>query len=243
MSLKPSQLEPGEHVLELMISAPASAEPTPTPVDQVPTYIYVDESLSQNELEAAVHALTETINRSTWQSQIQLLSQKIDFLTPLASLQIKSMDEALATALENAPSNLIILTHNSPSKEFSKAALKASDFFTRVNLVTPGHYIQVTDALCDLIANLKPKTLVNLKIEIQLPSKTDSLEPLEYIPEFTKSGSTHFANLIDLASEEVKVYAFKTSASDLNVRFEYEDLLLARRVEGGQWLSGPTKPR
>jgi hypothetical protein len=220
------------NILELTIKAPASASTQEIPVEQVPTLIHIHDSITPAQLQIVTHALTDTANRVTWPNQIQFGSGSHQLPNHLEVIQIGDQ-EVFAHARSLGPCNLILIT-NEVTKDLTKEISHSSEFLTKTHIVQPTDAIQTIDALNDHIKPLKQKTIVNLKVEIELPNDTDTLEPLDYIPHLNKVGNTYFAELIDLASEEEKVYAFKTTQSMLGVKYEYEDLLLARQIAGGQ---------
>lgn len=232
MKLVPSITNPTENILELRIKAPASPDSTPTPVEKIPTLIYIDDNVGENQLPLITHALTDTINRVTWVNQIQILatSHKLPdhlLVEPISKQDIFERAETLGHC------KLLLIT-NETTQELQYQIARASEFLTTTSIIEPGTTIELIDALNDHIKDLKQKTIVNLKIEIELPSEHDDLEPLNYIPDLTKVGNTYFANLIDLASEDEKAYAFKIATSCCSVSYVYEDLSISRAIEGGQ---------
>jgi hypothetical protein len=234
MKLIRSSANPAENILELRIKAPASAEPTPTPVEKIPTLIYIDDSVDDNLLPMITHALTDTINRVTWANQIQILatSHKLpDHLLaePISKQEIFERAETLGHCK-------LLLISNETTQEVQYQIARASEFLTATSIIEPRATIELIDALNDHIKDLKQKTIVNLKIEIELPSEHDDLEPLNYIPDLTKVENTYYANLIDLASEEEKAYAFRIKGLNPVLKYIYDDLLLVRQIAGGQRL-------
>lgn len=230
MKLTPDPNDPNLNILELKIKAPASPEPTPIPDVKIPNIIFIDDSIEESQLPQITHALTDTINRITWPEQIQVISSTLELPEHLNAKPLQNKEVFLA-AESTAPCNLILIT-NKEAKELKKQIAKATEFLTRTTLIQPTTTIALIDNLNDHIQGLKQKTLVNLKIEIELPNN-NTLKPLNYIPNLTKEGNTHCANLIDLASEEEKAYAFLTDEYSTKITFTYEDLLLQRRVQGG----------
>jgi hypothetical protein len=231
VSFKNSASRKLESVLELRVNAPASAQPVLVPAEKVPTLIYVDDSIQAEQIPNLVHAITDTVNRITWDNQIQLVTSAHKLpnhlaLTEVTKYSIFEFAESIGTC------SLILFT-NEESKELNRKISRASEFLTNTQIIQPTSVIETIDSLNDHIKNLKQKTIVNLKVEIELPNEDDTLEALGYIPQLTKVRNSYFANLIDLASEEVKAYAFKTLASGCQVRYFYDDLVLARKVEGG----------
>jgi hypothetical protein len=235
MKFAPSLTNPTENILELKITAPASSEPTPIPVEKVPTLIYIDDSVEDELLPQITHALTDTVNRTTWPNQIQLLTTSHKLSEHLA-LEPIPKEDILDRAQELGQCRLIFIT-NENNKEFKRKIARSSEFLTETHVIEPSTTIELIDNLNDHIKDLKQKAIVNLKIEIELPNDRDTLEPMNYIPNLTKSGNTYFANLIDLASEEEKAYAFKIGSPECKATFELEDLVLARVVNGGQRVS------
>ena len=232
MKFAPSLTNPTENILELKITAPASPEPTPIPVEQVPTLIYIDDSVEEELLPSIAHALTDSINRITWSDQVQLLSSNHKLPNHLTHESI-AKEEVFNKAQDLGHCKLVVIS-NENSKVFNQKIARSSEFLTETHLIRPTTTIELIDRLNDHIKDLKQKTIVNLKIEIELPNEHDNLEPMNYIPNLTKSGRTYFANLIDLASEEEKAYAFKIRSSSVTLKYVYEDLFLAREISGGQ---------
>jgi hypothetical protein len=232
MKLIRSSANPDENILELRIKAPASPEPTPTPVEKIPTLIYIDDSVDDNLLPMITHALTDTINRVTWVNQIQILATSHKLPDHLIVEPISKQD-IFERAQTFGHCKLVLIT-NETTPEVQQQIARASEFLTTTSIIQPSSTIELIDELNDHIKDLKQKTIVNLKIEIELPSEHDDLEALNYIPNLTKVGNTYFANLIDLASEEEKVYSFRFSSVTVRVQFEFEDLILGRVVSGGQ---------
>ena len=232
IKLVPSSNNGEENILELNIKAPASPEPTPIPVDQVPTLIYIDDSVEEELLPSITHALTDTVNRTNWPNQIQLLTTNHKLPEHL-TLEPISKDQIFDRAQELGQCRLIFIT-NENNKEFKRKIARSSEFLTETYVIEPTTTIELIDNLNDQIKDLKQKTIVNLKVEIELPNEHDTLEPMNYIPNLTKVGNKYFVNLIDLASEEEKAYAFKVGCSGFSLNYRYEDLAISRVVEGGQ---------
>ena len=141
-------------------------------------------------------------------------------------------DDIFNRAQELGQCQLIFIT-NENNKEFKRKVARSSEFLTETHGIEPTTTIELIDNLSDHIKDLKQKTIVNLKIEIELSNEHDTFESLGYIPNLTKVGNTYFANLIDLASEEEKAYALIMNCESVSIRFKYEDLLLLRTVHGG----------
>ena len=232
MKFAPSATNPNENILELKITAPASPEPTPIPVEQVPTLIYIDDNVEEELLPQITHALTDTLNRITWADQLQLLTSNHKLQAHLTHETI-AKEDVFKKAQALGQCKLLVISHEN-SKEFNQKIARSSEFLTEAHVIKPTTTIELIDNLNDHIKDLKKKTIVNLKIEIELPTDLDTLEPINYIPNITKVGNTYFANLIDLASEEEKAYAFRIGSSGLTIKYVYEDLLLARKISGGQ---------
>jgi hypothetical protein len=232
MTLVPDPGNPNQNILELRIKAPAASEPTPIPVEKVPTLIYIDDSIEEDQLPMITHALTDTINRITWPEQIQLACSKHQLPN---HLEVKNLqkEELFTHAASLGTCALIVLT-NTETKEIRKEIAKASEFLTKTQAIQPTSTIELIDNLNDHIKHLRQKTLVNLKLEIELPSELDTFQPLNYLSALTKVGKRYFANLIDLASEEEKAYAFRSSGTRVQMNYKYEDLVLIREVSGGQ---------
>ena len=234
MKLIPDPANPNQNILEVKIKAPASPEPTPIPVEKIPTLIYIDDSIEDDQLPMITHALTDTINRITWPEQIQLASSKHQLPNHLA-VQNLQKEELFTHAASLGPCALIVLTNNE-TKELRKEIAKASEFLTKTQAIKPTSTIELTDNLSDHIKSLRLKTIVNLKLEIELPSELDTFQPLNYLSGLTKVDNRYFANLIDLASEDEKAYAFKTTANSLGTSYTFDDLVLGRQVLGGYQL-------
>jgi hypothetical protein len=180
------------------------------------------------------HALTDTINRVTWANQIQILATSHKLPDHLLAEPI-SKQEIFERAQTVGHCQLLLIT-NETTQEVQYQIARASEFLTTASIIEPSSTIELIDALNDHINDLKQKTIVNLKIEIELPSEHDDLEPLNYIPNLTKVGNTYFANLIDLASEEEKAYAFQGKSTYFTVTFTFDDVVIARKAYGGQRL-------
>jgi hypothetical protein len=234
MKLFPDPANPNQNILELKIKAPASPEPTPIPVEKIPTLIYIDDSIEEDQLPMVTHALTDTINRITWPEQIQLASSKHQLPNHLEVHNLHK-EELFTHAASLGTCALILLTNNE-SQELRKEIAKASDFLTKTQAIQPTTTIELIDNLNDHIKHLKQKTIVNLRFEIEFKSENHTLQPLTYIPVLTKVGNKYFANLIDLAREEEKAYAFQFQSASIRAQFEFEDLILGRVVSGGQFL-------
>jgi hypothetical protein len=232
MKLIRSSTDPAENILELRIKAPSSPEPTPTPVEKIPTLIYIDDSVDENHLPIISHALTDTVNRVTWANQIRILATSHKLPDHLIVEPISKQD--IFERAETVGHCKLLLVTNETTQEVQQQIARASEFLTTTSIIQPRTTIELIDALNDYIKDLKQKTIVNLKIEIELPSEHDDLEPLNYIPNLTKVGNTYFANLIDLASEEEKAYAFKIATYRCSMSYVFEDLTISRVVQGGQ---------
>lgn len=232
MKLAPSLTNPTENILELKITAPASPEPTPTPVEKFPTLIYIDDNVEEELLPQITHALTDTLNRITWADQLQLLTSSHKLPKHLTHESI-AKENVFNKAQELGQCKLVVISYEN-SKEFNQKIARSSEFLTETFVIQPTTTIELVDNLNDYIKDLRQKTIVNLKIEIELPTDLDTLEPMNYIPNITKVGNIYFANLIDLASEEEKAYDFKTGSPGVTLKYAYEDLLLAREISGGQ---------
>lgn len=230
MKLSPDPTTPGVNILELKIKAPASPEPAPMPAVRTPTLIYIDDTIEETQLPQITHALTDTINRITWPEQIQVISSTHELPSHLNAKSLVNED-IFQDSESKSHCNLIVIT-NKTTNDFRKQRAKATEFLTKTTLIQPTTTIELTDTLSDHFNDLKQKTIVNLKVEIDLPEH-NLLKPLNYIPTFTKEGNKYFANLIDLASEEEKAYAFITEARSGKITYKYEDLILHRHVQGG----------
>jgi Ca-activated chloride channel family protein len=108
---------------------------------------------------------------------------------------------------------------------------------------------EAIDGLSDELDGLLKKTVANLKIEIEAVGtfNTDdfTVRKVNYLREFKTFPGKATANLGDLASKEEKNYVFEvtlpaqfvtdtTLLQAIKVTYEYEDLVLARKVSGGQ---------
>jgi hypothetical protein len=235
MKLIPDPANPNQNILELKIKAPASPEPTPIPVEKIPTLIYIDDSINEDQLPMVTHAITDTVNRITWPEQIQLASSKHQLPNHL-EVQNLQKEELFTHAASLGTSALIVLTNNE-TKELRKEKAKASEFLTKTQVIKPTSTIEIIDNLNDHIKHLKQKTLANLRIEIELETAESILRPTGYLVNFYNEGSKYFANLIDLASEDEKAYAFTTNATCCSANYTFEDLLIGRKAQGGQRLT------
>jgi hypothetical protein len=235
MKLAPSVTNSNENILELKITAPASPEPTPIPVEKVPTLIYIDDSVEEELLPSITHALTDTVNRITWSNQLQLLTSNHKLPNHLTQESI-AKEDVFNKAQDVGHCKLVVISHEN-SKEFNQKIARSSEFLTDTQVIQPTTTIELIDNLNDHIKDLKQKTIVNLKIEIELPTDRDSLETINYIPNLTKVGNTYVANLIDLACEEEKAYVFQITSESCTLRYLFEDLSIGRLIEGGQRLT------
>ena len=235
MKLKADSTDPHKNILEVTVSAPPATTVISIPHDLVPTLFVIDDSITSDQLPIITHALTDTINRITWPNQIRILSSKHKFAQHLEIELIQSATD-LKTLEFREPFNLILLT-NFEGRNANQLISNSSRLVAKSNYIRPTTTIDLIDNINDHVNNLKEKTIVNLNLEISLPSEQETLEPLNYIPDLTKEGNTYFANLIDLASEEKKAYAFKTEASAVSANYRYDDLILIRTVTGGQSLT------
>jgi len=235
MKLVPDPGNPNQNILELRIKAPAASEPTPIPVEKIPTLIYIDDSIEEDQLPMITHALTDTINRITWPEQIQLASSKHQLPN---HLEVKNLQkEELFTHAASLGTCALILLMNNETKELRKEIAKASEFLTKTQSIQPTSTIELIDDLNDHINHLKHKTLANLMIEIELETSESILRPTGYLVNFFNQGSRYFANLIDLASEDEKAYAFTTNTIDCSATYSFEDLVIGRKTQGGQRLT------
>ncbi len=234
MKLAPDSSNPTQNILELKIKAPTAPEPTLIPAIQIPTIIYIDDTIQEDQIPVIAHALTDTVNRVTWPEQIQLITSKYQFPKHLETVNLQNED-IFQVATTKVPCNLVVIT-NSESKDLKRQIAKASEFVTTAHAVKPTTTVELIDNLNDHIKPLKQKTIVNLKIEIELDN-SNTLSPLNYIPKLTNEANKYFANLIDLASQEEKAYVFSVNASSAIISYAYEDLLLQRLVQGGHVLA------
>ena len=108
---------------------------------------------------------------------------------------------------------------------------------------------EAVDGLNDEFDGLLKKTVANLKIEIeaigQFIDQDFQVRKVNYLREFKVFPGRATANLGDLASKEEKNFVFevtlpaiatheKVTLEAIAVKYEYEDLVLARKVSGGQ---------
>ena len=108
---------------------------------------------------------------------------------------------------------------------------------------------EAVDGLSDELDGLLKKTIANLKVEIrglgEFAAESFKVRKVNYLREF-KTFPTHAtANLGDLASKEDKNFVFEVTLPGVKVsetalleaieiKYEYEDLITARKVTGGQ---------
>lgn len=235
MKLTPDPTNPSINILELKIKAPAAPELTPIPEVKIPTLIYIDDTIEVEQLPLITHALTDTVQRISWPDQIQIFTSKHQISNHLEVTELQNSD-IFKEVESKGQCNLLVLTNNE-TKDLKRQIAKASEFLTNAHAIQPTTPIELIDNLNDHVKHLKQKTLVNLKVEIELTSENDTLQPLNYLPELTKKGNEYFANLIDLASEDEKAYAFIVGSSECSVSFTFDDLVIARNAQGGQRLS------
>ncbi len=108
---------------------------------------------------------------------------------------------------------------------------------------------EAVDGLSDELDGLLKKTVANLKVEIEAIGSfnTDEFKvrKVNYLRDFKTYPGKATANLGDLASKEEKNFVFEvtlpaqfventTLVQAISVKYEYEDLVLARKVTGGQ---------
>ncbi len=108
---------------------------------------------------------------------------------------------------------------------------------------------EAVDGLSDELDGLLKKTVANLKVEIEAIGSfnTDEFKvrKVNYLRDFKTFPGKATANLGDLASKEEKNFVFEvtlpaqfventTLIQAISVKYEYEDLVLARKVTGGQ---------
>ena len=235
MNLTADPANPLQNLLEILIKAPAAHEPTPIPDVKIPTLIYIDDTIETDQLPIITHALTDTINRVTWPEQIRIISSKHELPDHL-KIEKLAIQDIFQEARDLGECNLIVLT-NDKTKELKHPVAQSSEFLTVTHAIQPTAIIELIDNLNDYVKQLKQKTIVNLKLEIELPNEFEALEIIDYLPKITKAGGKYFAYLIDLASEEEKAYAFYTNSSEIKIRYHYDDLSLLRTITGGQNLT------
>ena len=108
---------------------------------------------------------------------------------------------------------------------------------------------EAVDGLSDEIDGLLKKTIANLKVEIEAIGEFNAsdfkVRKVNYLRDFKTFPGRATANLGDLASKEEKNFVFEVTLPGvkvsetallqaINVKYEYEDLILARKVTGGQ---------
>lgn len=108
---------------------------------------------------------------------------------------------------------------------------------------------EAVDGLSDELDGLLKKTIANLKIEIEaigsFNTEAFKVRKANYLRDFKTYPGKATANLGDLASEEEKNFVFEltlpaqniketTTLQAIKISYEYEDLVLARKVAGGQ---------
>jgi hypothetical protein len=108
---------------------------------------------------------------------------------------------------------------------------------------------EAVDGLSDEIDGLLKKTVANLKVEIEalgtFNGEAFKVRKVNYLRDFKTFPGKATANLGDLASKEEKNFVFEvtlpaqfvnetTLLQAIKVTYEYEDLILARKVSGGQ---------
>ena len=108
---------------------------------------------------------------------------------------------------------------------------------------------EAVDGLSDELDGLLKKTIANLKIEIEaigsFNTKDFKVRQANYLRDFKTFPGKATANLGDLASKEEKNFVFEltlpaqsiketTTIQAIKISYEYEDLILARKVSGGQ---------
>jgi Ca-activated chloride channel family protein len=108
---------------------------------------------------------------------------------------------------------------------------------------------EAVDGLSDELDGLLKKTVANLKVEIEALGTFNTEEfqvrKVNYLRDFKTYPGKATANLGDLASKEEKNFVFEVTLpaqfvnetallQAIKVSYEYEDLILARKVTGGQ---------
>ena len=108
---------------------------------------------------------------------------------------------------------------------------------------------EAVDGLNDEIDGMLKKTISNLKIEIEAIGRFNTeqfkVRKTQYLRDFKTLPGKAIANLGDLASKEEKNFVFEVTLPGvgvdetvvleaISVRYFYEDLILARKIEGGQ---------
>ena len=108
---------------------------------------------------------------------------------------------------------------------------------------------EAVDGLSDELDGLLKKTVANLKVEIEALGTFNTEEfqvrKVNYLRDFKTFPGKATANLGDLASKEEKNFVFEVTLpaqfvnetallQAIKVSYEYEDLILARKVTGGQ---------
>ena len=108
---------------------------------------------------------------------------------------------------------------------------------------------EAVDGLSDELDGLLKKTVANLKVEIEALGTFNTedfrVRKVNYLREFKTFPGKATANLGDLASKEEKNFVFEvtlpaqsvpntTLLQAIRVTYEYEDLILARKVTAGQ---------
>ena len=238
MKVIPDPTNPNLNILELKIKAPASPKPIPIPVEQIPTLIYIDDNIEEGQLPTITHALTDTVNRMTWPNQVKIAISRHKLPRHLEKNLIEP-DELITLASSIRKSTLIWLT-NKETKELRKEKADSFKLLSNFHAIQPTTAIELIDELSDHIGPLKLKTLVNFKVQFEVPQGEISIAPIDYVPMFSKAKARFSASFIDLASEQVVSFKFQIGLlgksrthQNLKVTYQYEDLQLVRRVFGG----------
>jgi hypothetical protein len=214
----------GEKLLVIRVVAPK--DPNQEIPDEVPKFnIYIDESW--NTRDYITPALTDITNRTFTEDQITLMSPCDSTPNHLTVVKIKKIEAAHAAT--NPSETLVLVTAEPDEKD---------EYLTVLNTRTGREFkvnnqIEMTDALNDFIKPLKMKTLSKVQIKITLAALEGTIEPVDKATQVQKEGSNQSIILNDLVSGESRINQFVLKGAISGLTYEYEDLLLSRRVSGG----------
>ena len=149
----------------------------------------------------------------------------------------------------NATEHLITTSTLGIGEGYDETILNAMSVSGGGNHFAAYRLVEAVDGLNDEFDGLLKKTIANLKVEIealgQFIHQDFLVRKVNYLRDFQTFPGRATANLGDLASKEEKNFVFEitlpaiytnepTLLEALYVKFEYEDLVLGRKVTGGK---------
>ena len=242
----PSSLNVGTYLLTITIQAP---EQQVERLDKTRTpnfYNFQIDSMSAKDLGKVKIVLADTIPRIPEQDFIAIEANLPK--TPISEINFDALTgtlntlrpSALATYQEDAPQTLEL------RRNIIFTTSKKDQTSNVVTIDPTQSLFELIDSLADSLSDLKLKTLANLSIEIidiESPDKPQFVvETNEILRSFSSLDGYARAELGDLCSNEIRTYSFTIQTAhknasplkEISLKFEYEDLLLARKVKCGQ---------